>query len=106
MTIPSRSIRTCLFLAVLGVSPLYAQDWKGVEGILGIAGIEDQGRIHFDLPRTDLNVLVQGVPLDPLGMLDTEVVFPPEGKGARLQARCLLLEGELAKALAQAARNG
>lgn len=106
MTFPFRCIRTFLFLAVLGGGPLYGQGWEGVEGILGRPGVADGETISFEFPRTDLNVLVQGVPLESRGMLVSQVSFFPEGREARLETAMLLLESETTKALAQAARNG
>ncbi len=64
-------------------------------------------------PRTDLNVLVEGFPLDSANVLVSRFVFqrPPEGllsgrKKTRMTGQVYLLDSEVPRAMAQAARNG
>ncbi len=56
-------------------------------------------------PRTDLNVVVGGVPLEPEGVTSW-FILRPDGKSTRLTGDIVLLDREVAKATAEAIRNG
>lgn len=82
------------------------RDWKGVEEILGQKGMERGGLFEVRLFRTDLNVVVEGVPLEPEGALVSRFVFKPLAHGAQMTGKILLLDSEVPKATAQALKNG
>lgn len=92
----------CVLLA--GVTQ--AQTWEGVEKTLGRPGIRSGEGVRFEFPRTDLNVLVHGIPLEPRSLLVSWASFTPQGSKADLQAWVLVLGSEVPRATAQAARHG
>ncbi len=84
--------------------------WSSVEKILGRPG-KDQGQgLQVLFPRTDLNVVVQGFPLDSANVLVSRLLFQsaPPGKPqkARMEGRVYLLDSEVPQTMAQAARGG
>jgi hypothetical protein len=80
-------------------------EWKPVEDILGRNGTEESGSLRVLFPRTDLNVVVKGVPLEPAG-LTSWFTFKPMDKGTFLVGEAVLLDTEVPKATAQALKNG
>ncbi|HVZ80154.1 MAG TPA: DUF1259 domain-containing protein [bacterium] len=93
-------------LFALRPSVFAASPWAGLESTLGRPGMTVGNGTWFEFPRTDLNILVQGVPLDARGMLISRVSFSQEDKGLRMEACLFILESETGRVLAQAARNG
>ena len=91
---------------VLGAGAVQAQTWEGVEKTLGRPGIATGEGIRFEFPRTDLNVLVHGIPLEPRSLLVTWATFTPQGSKADLQAWVLVLGSEVPKVTAQAVKHG
>lgn len=91
---------------VLLTGAVQAQTWEGVEKTLGRPGIPEREGVRFEFPRTDLNVLVHGVPLEPRSLLVSSASFTSRGQKAALQAWVLVLESEVPKVTTQAARNG
>jgi hypothetical protein len=73
--------------------------------ILGPCAMEGEAFFQATYPRTDLNIVVRGVPLEPEG-LSSWLLLKPEGKSTRLTGDIVLLDTEVPKAMAQALRNG
>src|SRR5277367_6975900 len=86
----------CLFLFFTWAHPGWtASGWEGVQKTLGQPGLEQEGGIRFNFPRTDLNLMVQGLSLEPsMGLTSwiSFLPFKPTENGP--QAKCLLM-GEL-----------
>ncbi len=80
-------------------------EWKPVEDILGRNGTRQGTSLQILFSRTDLNVVVRGVPLEPEN-LTSWLIFKPEGKETLLVGDVVLLDTEVPKATAQALRNG
>lgn len=98
----------CLFL--VGTRAWADATWDSVEKALGRSG-EVQGEgFQILFPRTDLNVVVQGYPLDSANLLVSRFTFNPgpaeTSKKDRLVGQVYLLDSEVAPALAQAAKGG
>ena len=83
-----------------------AKDWKPVEEILGKKGMAQGDGLQVVFPRTDLNVVVEGVPLEAEGDLVSWFLFKPLEKGTQLTGKVFLLDTEVPKAMAQALKNG
>jgi hypothetical protein len=83
-----------------------ASNWRGVEKILGRSGEKQDGMLKITFPRTDLNVLVAGAPLDPEMALTTCFVFKPMANGTLVTGDLVLLDQEVSKVLAPLARYG
>jgi hypothetical protein len=85
--------------------PSSAPGWSSVREILGPPTMEGEAFFKADFPRTDLNVVVRGVPLEPEG-LGSWFLLRFDGKSTRLTGDIVLLDTEVPKAMAQALRNG
>src|SRR5579885_1177606 len=75
-------------------------EWKGVEKILGCPGTLQGGVLRMAFPRTDLNVVVQGIPLEPELGLTSWFAFQalPEAPDARrtwMTGELVLLDQEV-----------
>ena len=75
-------------LAVGCLSPAFTADspWIALENVFGRPGIEQEGLFKVAFSRTDLNVLVEGIPLEPEMALTTWFAFVQgcqEGGGQR-----------------------
>jgi hypothetical protein len=85
-------------------------DWTSVEKALGRPGIAQEEGIQFLFPRTDLNVVVEGYPLDSANVLVSRFDFQPgpEGKTkkAHMEGQVYLLDSEVPEAMAQAVKGG
>jgi hypothetical protein len=66
---------------------------------LGPASEQRGDRILYRLPRTDLNLLIAGTPLEPGMGLENRFEFQPGEKTARLRGRLLLMDAEIPKIL-------
>lgn len=86
--------------------------WRPMEKVLGPSGKEEGGRFQMTFPRTDLNVLVKGFPLDSqealLSRLTFRAVGPKASKGTPIEmtAKLFLMDSELPQAMARALENG
>ncbi len=107
--------RWIAFLLFLPGASLPADSkWAAVEKILGRPGVEAGQGFQVLFPRTDLNVLVEGFPLDSANALVSRVTFQPAPEGAapggrkktQVTGQIYLLDSEVPQAMAQAARNG
>lgn len=88
-------------------------DWAQAGKILGRPGqAQGEGTLLL-FPRTDLNVMVQGFPLDSATILVSRFSFQPVVQGpaptapkeARMMGRIYLLDPEVPQALSEAARS-
>src|SRR5215472_607511 len=74
-----------------------AVDWKAVEQALGRSGQQQgDGAYKFGLPRGDLKVTVDGVPVKPALALGSWLAFSSPGKDAMLMGDLVLSEDEVA----------
>lgn len=68
-------------------------DWSKVDQVLGRKGAEQAGGIHrYGLPRSDLNVTVDGVTIKPAFALGGWVAFEPMSAGGAMLMGDLVLE--------------
>lgn len=79
-------------------SPAFAADsqWRPVERVFGRPGVEQENMAQFTFPRTDLNVLVEGIPLEPGMGLTNRFVFMPLGEAKGHFGAQTLVMGEMA----------
>lgn len=85
--------------AVLAAGNLAAADWDEVGKILGRPGLRLGGALVLEFPRTDLNVLLGGLALEPELASTCRFTFSPLVEGARLEGEWVLLEREVPGAL-------
>jgi hypothetical protein len=75
--------------------------WRPVQKIMGRAGMAQGDGWELLWPRKDINVLVQGTPLEPGLVLTSWFFFQPLGSNTLLRGRLVLLDSEVGKVLAQ-----
>src|SRR5438105_4221957 len=96
---PMRAISRVLLAAVVLIWPgaLFAQqiDWQRVDDAIAKPG-EAQGDVRrYELPRTDLNVTIDGVTLKPNLALAGWMAFKPVQEGAWVTGELVLTETEV-----------
>ncbi|HJT24353.1 MAG TPA: DUF1259 domain-containing protein, partial [bacterium] len=98
----------CLVLA--GTRAWADSGWTSVEKALGRPGVEQGEEYRVLFPRTDLNVVVQGYPLDSANVLASRFTFKPgpmdNTKKDQVEGQLFLLDSEVSAAMAQAAKGG
>src|SRR5258706_8990279 len=95
----------CGSFAAQTASP--AGDWKAVEQALGRPGqLQGDGAYKFGLPRGDLKVIVDAVPVKPALALGSWVAFSSPGKDAMLMGDLVLVEDEVSPVMLALQENG
>jgi biotin operon repressor len=93
--------------AVLAQNAPAANDWKPVEQALGRPGQQQaDGAYKFGLPRGDLSVTVDGVPVKPALALGSWLALSSPGQGAMLMGDLVLTEDEVSPVMAALQENG
>src|SRR5712692_2138392 len=101
---------TLLMLAAAIAFPGLAKaadiDWKKVDAALGKTAAVS-GEVHrYGLPRTDLQVTVDGVAIKPAFALGGWVAFVPAHGGAMIMGDLVLLETEINPVMAKLLESG
>jgi hypothetical protein len=82
-------------------------DWSKVDQEIGRKGTEQPGGIHkFGLPRSDLNVTVDGVAIKPALALGSWIAFQPTDDGAMLMGDLVLLDTEISPVMQRLIEDG
>jgi hypothetical protein len=80
--------------------------WGPVEKILGHQGLREGDMLKLAFVRTDLNVTIDGVPLEPrLGLVDW-IAFKPVGKKNLVRGKLVLTDQEIPQALVLLGQKG
>jgi hypothetical protein len=93
----------------LAVAPALAADpdWSKVDQALGKAGTNQPGSVHkFGLPRTDLHVTVDGVPIKPALALGGWLAFRSMGNEAMVMGDLVMAEDEINPVMSRLFANG
>jgi hypothetical protein len=104
--------RTLVFVAALiaaGTIPAGTAeiDWSRVDQALGKPGTVLPGGVHkWGLPRTDLNITVDGITLKPTLALGTWLAFMPADDGAMFMGDLVLTENELSPVMKRLIEDG
>jgi hypothetical protein len=84
-----------------------APDWKAVEQALGRAGTLMPGGVYrVGIPRTDLNVTVQGIRVEPAFALGSYAAFKPVGDEAMVMGDLVLLDAEVTPVMTRLVQGG
>ncbi|MGH8137077.1 MAG: DUF1259 domain-containing protein [Steroidobacteraceae bacterium] len=82
-------------------------DWTRVDQAIGKKGADQPGGVHkFGLPRSDLNVTVDGVPIKPSLAFGSWLGFQPSGDGVMVMGDLVLLETEISPVMKHLIDNG
>jgi hypothetical protein len=84
-----------------------AVDWKKVEAAMGRSSMIQPGDVHrFNMPRTDLHVIVDGVELKPAFALGSWVAFKSVGEGTIAMGDLVLRDTEVAAVMSKLEESG
>lgn len=101
-----QSLTFAAIFACLSTSAL-AADWSAVASALGKSGTEGAGGAYrVGLPRTDLNVMLDGITLKPTLALGSWVAFLPMGNNVMAMGDLVLTEDEVGPVMKKLAENG
>ncbi len=96
-----KKLLLCFILsAALGAPALWAQtpapspSWKSLEDFWGAPGWQEDGIEVLAFPRADLNVMVEGVPLENAMGLTSRLRFKALSKGLAVHGQLILLDQE------------
>jgi hypothetical protein len=93
--------------AAAAQTPAAAGDWKAVEQALGRPGQQQgDGAYKFGLPRGDLRVTVDGVPVKPTLALGSWLAFSSPGQDAMVMGDLVLSEDEVSPVMLALQENG
>jgi hypothetical protein len=82
--------------ALLSTAVQAAPDWSAVDKAMGRAGAEQPGRVHrYAFPRSDLQVMLDGVAIKPSLALGGWVAFEPMGNDAMVMGDLVLTHEEV-----------
>ena len=97
-------------LSALSLAPLASAadiDWTPVDAAMGKKGTDQPGGVHkYALPRSDLKVAVDGVPIKPALALGGWVAFESAPAGAMLMGDLVLTDTELSPVMARLIADG
>jgi hypothetical protein len=104
--VPALALALALSTSVKA-APAPTQDWAPVAQALGKSGaVQPDGGYRVPLPRTDLHVTLDGVPLKAGFALGSWVAFAPMGKDAMVMGDLVLTETEVSPVMKSLADNG
>src|SRR5215468_1243190 len=87
---------TLLAVAVCASASAADIDWSKVDQAMGKKGSDQPGGVHkYGLPRSDLNVTVDGVAIKPALALGSWLAFQPAGDGAMFMGDLVLTDTEI-----------
>jgi hypothetical protein len=101
--------RTSTLLALVLCASASAADidWARVDQALGKKGANQPGGVHkYGLPRSDLNVSLDGVTLKPALALGSWLAFQPAGDGAMVMGDLVLTDTEVSPVMARLIQGG
>jgi hypothetical protein len=82
-------------------------DWSKVDQAMGKKGSEQPGGVHkYGLPRSDLNVTVDGVAIEPALALGSWLAFQPAGDGAMFMGDLVLTDTEISPVMQRLIEGG
>ncbi len=96
-----------LALALCASASAAGIDWSRVDQALGKKGTDQAGGVHkYGLPRSDLNVTLEGVTLKPALALGSWLAFQPAGDGAMVMGDLVLTDTEVSPVMARLIEGG
>ncbi|HEX5419021.1 MAG TPA: DUF1259 domain-containing protein [Gammaproteobacteria bacterium] len=96
-------------VALLSAGSVFAAgiDWTKVDAALGSKGSMQPGNVHkYGFPRTDLDVKLDGVSLEPAFALGSWLAFEPVGDHAMVMGDLVLLENEVTPVMKRLSEGG
>ena len=82
-------------------------DWSKLDQVIGKKGSEQPGGVHkYGLPRSDLQVTVDGVAIKPALALGSWLAFQPAGDGAMFMGDLVLTDTEISPVMQRLLEGG
>ena len=82
-------------------------DWSKVDQAMGKKGSDQPGGVHkYGLPRSDLNVTVDGVAIKPALAFGSWLAFQPAGEGAMFMGDLVLTDTEISPVMERLIAGG
>ena len=98
---------TLLALAVCASASAADIDWSKVDQAMGKKGSDQPGGVHkYGLPRSDLQVTVDGVAIKPALALGSWLAFQPAGDGAVFMGDLVLTDTEISPVMQRLIEGG
>src|SRR6516162_4929681 len=96
-----------LAVALVGTATAAGIDWSKVDLALGKKGSDQPGGVHkYGLPRSDLNVTVDGVAIKPTLALGSWLAFQPAGDGSMFMGDLVLTDTEISPVMQRLIEGG
>jgi len=93
--------------ATPAATPAREVDWKAVDAAMGRTGTEQPGNVRrYGMPRSDMRVTVQGVPIRPGFALGSWLAMTPRGDGVMAMGDMVLKESEVAPVMSALQAGG
>jgi hypothetical protein len=100
-------ISISIFVLLLSAFHQPTIDWKAVDAAMGRPSVAQAGDVHrFNMPRSDLNVTVDGVTLKPAFALGSWVSFKEVADGAIAMGDLVLLDSEVSRVMSRLQESG
>jgi len=98
----------CLLALAMCASASAADiDWSKVDQVMGKKGSDQPGGVHkYGLPRSDLNVSVDGVAIKPALALGSWIAFQPTADGAMFMGDLVLTDTEISPVMQRLIEGG
>jgi hypothetical protein len=94
-------------LAMAGACSAADTDWARVDQAIGKNGTVQPGGVHkYGLPRADLTVTVDGIPIKPALALNSWVGFLPTGSEVMVMGDLVLLDTEISPVMKRLIEDG
>jgi hypothetical protein len=101
------AIAALLTLALSTAASAADIDWSKVDQAFGKKGTDQPGGVRkYGLPRSDLNVTLDGVTLKPALALGSWLAFQPAGDGAMVMGDLVLTDTEISPVMARLIEGG
>jgi|SRR5579859_1888016 len=101
------SIAALLAVALCAAAPAAEIDWSKVDQAIGKNGADLPAGVHkYGLPRSDLNVTVDGIAIKPALALGSWIAFQPVGDGAMFMGDLVLLDTEISPVMLRLIEGG
>src|SRR6516225_6262879 len=98
---------TLMALVLCATATAAGIDWSKVDLALGKKGSDQPGGVHkYGLPRSDLNVTVDGVAIKPALALGSWLAFQPAGDGAMFMGDLVLTDTEISPVMQRLIEGG
>jgi hypothetical protein len=107
MKLIALGVASVALMVMAGSSAAAEIDWSKVDQAIGKKGVDQPGGVHkYGLPRSDLHVTVDGVPIKPALAFGSWIAFQPAGDGAMFMGDLVLTDTEISPVMKRLIDDG